>query len=140
MVHTLLARWTGLDTEQRHCHRHTRSHTQTVGSHIACSLCWTHTQGRDVFEPGDTQRAGMSSSPRPNMEFQALHQAHRNRCKNTDAYMCRHSLSFHLHHTLRTELFASFLYLLEQIPLGKDRGATNRPHGALGIVRGDGCV
>eukprot|EP00063_Salmo_salar_P049382 XP_014024217.1 PREDICTED: alpha N-terminal protein methyltransferase 1B-like [Salmo salar] len=60
----------------------------------------------------------MSSSPRPNMEFQALHQAHRNRCKNTDASMCRHSLSFHLHHTLRTELFASFLYLLEQIPLG----------------------
>lgn len=88
----------------------------------------------------DTKRAVVSSSSPPNMEFQALHQAHRDRWKNTDVSMCRHSLSFHLHHTLRTELFASFLYLLEQIPLGKDRGATNRPHGALGIVRGDGCV
>ncbi|CAB1323880.1 unnamed protein product [Coregonus sp. 'balchen'] len=67
----------------------------------------------------DTKRAVVSSSPPPNMEFQALHQAHRDRWKNTDASMCRHSMSFHLHHSLRMEFFASFLYLLEQIPLVK---------------------
>jgi hypothetical protein len=88
----------------------------------------------------DTNRAVVSPSSPPNMEFQALHQAHRDRWKNTDVSMCRHSLSFHLHHSLRMEFFASFLYLLEQMPLGKDRGATNRLHRALGKVRGNGCV
>ncbi|KAM9478545.1 N-terminal Xaa-Pro-Lys N-methyltransferase 2 [Salvelinus alpinus] len=67
----------------------------------------------------DSKRAVVSSSSPPNMEFQALHQAHRDRWKNTDVSMCRHSLSFHLHHSLRMEFFASFLYLLEQIPLVK---------------------
>ncbi|XP_010870800.2 alpha N-terminal protein methyltransferase 1B isoform X1 [Esox lucius] len=66
----------------------------------------------------ETQRPEVSSSPPSNMEFQ-VHQAHRDRWKDTDDSMCRHSMSFHLHHTIRMEFFASFLYLLEQIPLVK---------------------
>ncbi|KAL1022825.1 hypothetical protein UPYG_G00032850 [Umbra pygmaea] len=62
--------------------------------------------------------AEVSSSPLRNMAIQ-VHQAHRDRWKDTDDSMCRHSLSFHLHHTLRMEFFASFLYLLEQTPLVK---------------------
>lgn len=50
----------------------------------------------------------------------AAHQAFRNRWKETDDTMCRHSMSFHLHHTLRSEFFASYLYLVEKIPLGKE--------------------
>ncbi|KAM3875759.1 N-terminal Xaa-Pro-Lys N-methyltransferase 2 [Diretmus argenteus] len=60
-----------------------------------------------------------SSSSSPNVEYKAAHQAFRDRWKKTDETMCRHSMSFHLHHTLRNEFFASYLYLLEQIPLVK---------------------
>ncbi|XP_048831952.1 N-terminal Xaa-Pro-Lys N-methyltransferase 2 isoform X1 [Brienomyrus brachyistius] len=51
------------------------------------------------------------------MEHRAAHQAFRRRWKKTDDGLCRHSMSFHLHKTLRKEFFASYLYLLEQIPL-----------------------
>lgn len=60
-----------------------------------------------------------SSSSSPNFEYKAAHQAFRDRWKETDDTMCRHSMSFHLHHTLRSEFFASYLYLVEKIPLGK---------------------
>lgn len=59
------------------------------------------------------------SSSSANFEYKAAHQAFRDRWKATDDTMCRHSMSFHLHHTLRTEFFASYLYLVEKIPLGK---------------------
>lgn len=54
-----------------------------------------------------------------NFEFKAAHQAFRDRWKATDDTMCRHSMSFHLHHKLQSDFFASYLYLLEKIPLGK---------------------
>lgn len=54
-----------------------------------------------------------------NFEYKGAHQAFRDRWKGTDDTMCRHSMSFHLHHTLRSEFFASYLYLLEKVPLGK---------------------
>lgn len=54
-----------------------------------------------------------------NFEYKGAHQAFRDRWKGTDDTMCRHSMSFHLHHTLRSEFFASYLYLLEKTPLGK---------------------
>lgn len=60
-----------------------------------------------------------SSSSSANVEYKGAHQAFRDRWKQTDDTMCRHSMSFHLHHTLRSEFFASYLYLLEKIPLGK---------------------
>ncbi|XP_016351745.1 alpha N-terminal protein methyltransferase 1B [Sinocyclocheilus anshuiensis] len=53
------------------------------------------------------------------MEFRGTHQAFRDRWAKTDDEMCKHSMSFHLHNTLRKEFFASYLYLLEQIPLVK---------------------
>ncbi|KAM6962824.1 N-terminal Xaa-Pro-Lys N-methyltransferase 2 [Aplochiton taeniatus] len=59
----------------------------------------------------------MPTSP-PNLEYK-VHQAHKTRWNQTDDTLCRHSMAFHLHHTLRTEFFASYLYLLEQIPLVK---------------------
>ena len=65
---------------------------------------------------------GRSSSP--SFEYKAAHQAVRDRWKETDDTMCRHSMSFHLHHTLRSEFFASYLYLVEKIPLGKKKGHT----------------
>lgn len=58
------------------------------------------------------------SSSSPNVMYKAAHQAFRDRWKETDDTMCRHSMSFHLHHTLRSEFFASYLYLMEKIPLG----------------------
>lgn len=58
-------------------------------------------------------------SSSPNFMYRAAHQAFRDRWKGTDDTMCRHSMSFHLHHTLRSEFFASYLYLVEKIPLGK---------------------
>lgn len=64
------------------------------------------------------------SSPTPNLEYKAAHQAFSDRWKETDASMCRHSMSFHLHHSLRSEFFASYLYLLEKIPVGKKKGHT----------------
>ncbi|XP_020510586.2 N-terminal Xaa-Pro-Lys N-methyltransferase 2 [Labrus bergylta] len=60
-----------------------------------------------------------SSGTSANFEDKAAHQALRDRWKNTDETMCRHSMSFHLHHTLRSEFFASYLYLVEKIPLVK---------------------
>lgn len=59
------------------------------------------------------------SAASPNLAYQGAHQAMRDRWKETDDTMCRHSMSFHLHHTLRSEFFASYLYLVEKIPLGK---------------------
>ncbi|XP_061682163.1 N-terminal Xaa-Pro-Lys N-methyltransferase 2 isoform X1 [Syngnathoides biaculeatus] len=60
---------------------------------------------------------GNSSSP--NLEYKGVHQAFKDRWKETDDTMCRHSMSFHLHHTVRSDFFASYLYLLETIPLVK---------------------
>ncbi|XP_071769546.1 N-terminal Xaa-Pro-Lys N-methyltransferase 2 [Centroberyx gerrardi] len=60
-----------------------------------------------------------SCSSLPNVEYKGAHQAFRDRWKKTDDTMCRHSMSFHLHHTLRSEFFASYLYLLEKVPLVK---------------------
>lgn len=66
-------------------------------------------------------------SASPNLTYQAAskaaHQAFRDRWKETDDTMCRHSMSFHLHHTLRSEFFASYLYLVEKIPLGRSAAA-----------------
>ncbi|XP_018609452.1 N-terminal Xaa-Pro-Lys N-methyltransferase 2 isoform X2 [Scleropages formosus] len=53
------------------------------------------------------------------MEYRGAHLAFRRRWKKTDNDLCRHSMSFVLHNTLRNEFFASYLYLLEQIPLVK---------------------
>ncbi|KAG5850594.1 N-terminal Xaa-Pro-Lys N-methyltransferase 2 [Anguilla rostrata] len=53
------------------------------------------------------------------MEYRGAHQAFRRRWKTTDNDLCKHSMSFVLHNTLRNEFFASYLYLLEQIPLVK---------------------
>lgn len=64
-------------------------------------------------------------SSSPNM-LKAAHRAFRERWKETDDTMCRHSLSFHLHHSLRSEFFASYLYLVEKIPLGR-RAARRAP-------------
>ncbi|KAJ3599664.1 hypothetical protein NHX12_033620 [Muraenolepis orangiensis] len=54
-----------------------------------------------------------------NLEHKAAHQAFSERWKKTDDSMCRHSMSFHLLHSLRTEFFASYVYLLEKTPLVK---------------------
>ncbi|KAJ8384516.1 hypothetical protein AAFF_G00204310 [Aldrovandia affinis] len=53
------------------------------------------------------------------MEYRGAHLAFRKRWKKTDIDLCKHSMSFILHKTLRNEFFASYLYLLEQIPLVK---------------------
>ncbi|XP_076873659.1 N-terminal Xaa-Pro-Lys N-methyltransferase 2 [Brachyhypopomus gauderio] len=53
------------------------------------------------------------------VEFGRTHQAFRERWANTDHDLCRHSMSFDLHNILRQEFFASYLYMLEQIPLVK---------------------
>ncbi|XP_029286314.1 N-terminal Xaa-Pro-Lys N-methyltransferase 2 isoform X1 [Cottoperca gobio] len=55
----------------------------------------------------------------PNLAYKGAHQAFRDRWKETDETMCRHSMSFHLNHSLRSEFFASYLYLLEKIPVVK---------------------
>ncbi|XP_008404639.1 N-terminal Xaa-Pro-Lys N-methyltransferase 2 [Poecilia reticulata] len=60
-----------------------------------------------------------NSSSSGSFEFKAAHQAFRDRWKETDDTMCRHSMSFHLHHKLQSDFFASYLYLLEKIPLVK---------------------
>jgi len=56
-----------------------------------------------------------------NVEYKAAHQAFSDRWKKTDDTLCRHSMSFHLLHSLRNEFFASYVYLLEKIPLGNCR-------------------
>ncbi|KAG5276267.1 hypothetical protein AALO_G00129950 [Alosa alosa] len=53
------------------------------------------------------------------MEYSGTHQAFRNSWASTDHEMCRHSMSFHLHTTLRKEFFASYLHLLEQTRIVK---------------------
>ena len=74
----------------------------------------------------DEDDGGSSSA---NVEYKGAHQAFKDRWKQTDDSMCRHSMSFHLHHALRSEFFASYLYLIEKIPLGKKKGQTKaRPH------------
>lgn len=70
-----------------------------------------------------------TGSSLPNLEYQAAHQAFKDRWKETDETMCRHSMSFHLHHAVRSEFFASYLYLLEKTPVGKDKDHTkSQPH------------
>lgn len=66
-----------------------------------------------------------SSSLSSNVEYKGAHQAIKDRWKKTDDTMCRHSMSFHLHHTIRSEFFASYLYLVEEIPLGKNNVQTH---------------
>ncbi|KAG7232399.1 hypothetical protein INR49_008903, partial [Caranx melampygus] len=66
-----------------------------------------------------------TATPHLHFEYKGAHQAFRDRWKGTDDSMCRHSMSFHLHHTLRSEFFASYLYLLEKTPLV--RRATQGP-------------
>lgn len=76
------------------------------------------------------------SSSLPNVEYKAAHQAFRDRWKETDDTMCRHSMSFHLHHSLRSEFFASYLYLMEKIPVGKKKGHTKaQPHTSFTVKR-----
>ncbi|XP_043941206.1 alpha N-terminal protein methyltransferase 1B [Protopterus annectens] len=53
------------------------------------------------------------------MEYIGAHLAFKSRWEKTDEEMCRHSMSFILHNAIRTDFFASYLYLLEQIPLVK---------------------
>lgn len=67
-----------------------------------------------------------SSTPEAEASFayKGAHQAFRDRWKETDDTMCRHSMSFHVHHTLRSDFFASYLYLLEKVPMGKKKGHT----------------
>ncbi|TMS19968.1 Alpha N-terminal protein methyltransferase 1B [Larimichthys crocea] len=62
-----------------------------------------------------------SSTPEAEASFayKGAHQAFRDRWKETDDTMCRHSMSFHVHHTLRSDFFASYLYLLEKVPMVK---------------------
>uniref|UniRef100_A0A8C6S4F8 Methyltransferase like 11B n=1 Tax=Neogobius melanostomus TaxID=47308 RepID=A0A8C6S4F8_9GOBI len=48
-----------------------------------------------------------------------IHQAFSDKWKLMDDSMCRHSMSFHLHHSLQKDFFASYLYLLEKTPLVK---------------------
>ncbi|CAB1431475.1 unnamed protein product [Pleuronectes platessa] len=54
------------------------------------------------------------SSSSANVEY---HKAFTDRWKETDASMCRHSMSFHLHHAIRSDFFASYLYLLDKTPM-----------------------
>ena len=56
------------------------------------------------------------------LQLQQANEAMRARWKGADAEVGKHSMSFHLQHALRTEFFASYLYLLEKIPIGKKRG------------------
>ncbi|KAF7646381.1 hypothetical protein LDENG_00188520 [Lucifuga dentata] len=75
-----------------------------------------------MFSSANMDVSLSEDSSSPNFEYRGAHQAFRDRWKQTDDTMCRHSMSFHLHHTLRNDFFASYLYLLEKIPLGKDMG------------------
>lgn len=59
----------------------------------------------------------MTSTPK--MEYKGAHQAFTSRWRKTDDTMCMHSMSFHLLHSIRNEFFASYMYMLEQIPLVK---------------------
>ncbi|XP_067452214.1 N-terminal Xaa-Pro-Lys N-methyltransferase 2 [Thunnus thynnus] len=59
------------------------------------------------------------SSKPENFAYRGAHQAFKDRWKQADDSMCRHSMSFHLFHTVRSEFFASYLYLVQMIPLVK---------------------
>ncbi|XP_029939797.1 N-terminal Xaa-Pro-Lys N-methyltransferase 2 [Salarias fasciatus] len=84
----------------------------------------TTTEGSEPPSPGPgpafgSDTAESAAAPLANLEYAEAHNAMRERWKQADANMCKHSMSFHLHHTLRSEFFASYLYLVVQIPLVK---------------------
>ncbi|XP_069792414.1 N-terminal Xaa-Pro-Lys N-methyltransferase 2 [Narcine bancroftii] len=53
------------------------------------------------------------------MEWIKAHNAFKSRWDKTDDDMCRHSMSFFLHKTIRSDFFSSYLFLLEGLPLVK---------------------
>ncbi|XP_063283676.1 N-terminal Xaa-Pro-Lys N-methyltransferase 2 [Pelobates fuscus] len=53
------------------------------------------------------------------MEYLGAHLAFKSRWHKTDEELCRHSMSLVLHKAIRTDFFASYLYLLERLPLVK---------------------
>ncbi|XP_069825056.1 N-terminal Xaa-Pro-Lys N-methyltransferase 2 [Dendropsophus ebraccatus] len=53
------------------------------------------------------------------MDYLGAHLAFKSRWEKTDEELCRHSMSFVLHKAIRTDFFASYLYLLEKYPLVK---------------------
>ncbi|KAM4022317.1 N-terminal Xaa-Pro-Lys N-methyltransferase 2 [Anomaloglossus baeobatrachus] len=59
------------------------------------------------------------------MEYLGAHLAFKSRWHKTDEELCRHSMSFVLHKAIRTDFFASYLYLLEKYPLVKLFAATS---------------
>ncbi|KAI3369140.1 hypothetical protein L3Q82_026091, partial [Scortum barcoo] len=75
-------------------------------------------QGRTKakMEISQEDESSSNNNSSPNLAYKAAHQAFSDRWKTTDDTLCRHSMSFHLHHTLRSEFFASYPYLLEKIP------------------------
>ncbi|CAN9500296.1 unnamed protein product [Ophioblennius macclurei] len=85
--------------------------TTTEGSDPPCSSSGSPLSGSAAPQT--------TAPPLANMDYAAAHNAMRERWKQADANMCKHSMSFHLHHTLRSEFFASYLYLVVQIPLVK---------------------
>lgn len=62
---------------------------------------------------------GSAPSAPLQMQYRTIHQAFSDKWRQTDDSMCRHSMSFHLHHSLQKDFFASYLYLLEKTPLVK---------------------
>uniref|UniRef100_A0AAV2KU15 Uncharacterized protein n=1 Tax=Knipowitschia caucasica TaxID=637954 RepID=A0AAV2KU15_KNICA len=62
---------------------------------------------------------GSAPAPPLQAQYKMIHQAFIDKWKQTDDSMCRHSMSFHLHHALQKDFFASYLYLLEKTPLVK---------------------
>ncbi|XP_075038839.1 N-terminal Xaa-Pro-Lys N-methyltransferase 2 [Mixophyes fleayi] len=53
------------------------------------------------------------------MEYLGAHLAFKSRWLKTDENLCRHSMSFVLHKSIRNDFFESYLYLLERYPLVK---------------------
>ncbi|XP_078074480.1 N-terminal Xaa-Pro-Lys N-methyltransferase 2 [Mustelus asterias] len=53
------------------------------------------------------------------VEWKKAHYAFKSRWDRTDDHMCRNSMSFFLHKTIRSDFFSSYLFLLEQLPLVK---------------------
>lgn len=101
--------------------RHQRCHT------VLSEQTHTHISAQPVDGQWASEHQGNMSDGTSIMEFSGTHQAFRNRWAKTDHDMCRHSMSFHLHNTLRKEFFASYLHLLEQTPLGKNWRPVTRP-------------
>ncbi|XP_048353509.1 N-terminal Xaa-Pro-Lys N-methyltransferase 2 isoform X1 [Sphaerodactylus townsendi] len=52
-------------------------------------------------------------------EYLGAHLAFKSRWHKTDEELCRHSMSFILHKSIRNDFFQSYLYLLEKLPLVK---------------------